>query len=49
MSACPSLEAGVVADTGDRLVVVNPLLTDWVDRVVLSLRGWEEPAGADIV
>lgn len=43
------LEAGVVADTGDRLVVVNPLLTDWVDRVVLSLRGWEEPAGADIV
>src|SRR5690606_14756920 len=43
------LEAGVIADTGDRLVVARPLLTDWVHRALLGLPGWDEPAEPDIV
>lgn len=41
--------AGVLTDTGDRLVVSRPLLTDRVHRAILGLVGWEEPVGADIV
>jgi putative oxygen-independent coproporphyrinogen III oxidase len=42
--------AGVVSDTGDRLVVAKPLLTDAVHRAVLGLAdGWEERPRADIV
>lgn len=41
--------AGVVDDTGDRLVVSRPLHTDLVHRTVLDLRGWEESVGADNV
>lgn len=46
------LEAGVIADTGDRLVVTRPLLTDLVHRTALSLAppsGWEQARAADIV
>lgn len=41
------VEAGVVSDEGDRLVVDKPMLTDEVHRVVLGLRKpdeWDQPA-----
>ena len=43
-------EAGVIAITGDRLVVTRPLLTDEVHRAVLGLEaplGWVDPQSAD--
>jgi putative oxygen-independent coproporphyrinogen III oxidase len=44
------LEAGIVSDTGHRLVVNRPLLTDAVHRAVLGLAdGWEERPHADTV
>jgi putative oxygen-independent coproporphyrinogen III oxidase len=46
------VDAGVVEDTGQRLVVRRPLLTDMVHRTVLGLSppaGWEEGRRADIV
>ncbi len=42
-------DAGVMADTGDRLVVTRPLLTDLVHRTLLGLSRWEEPVGTDNV
>ena len=46
------IEAGVVEDAGERMVVARPLLTDLVHRTVLGLAppsGWEQGQGADIV
>ena len=46
------LDAGVMAVTEGRLVVLKPLLTDEVHRAVLGLEppeGWAEVATADNV
>jgi coproporphyrinogen III oxidase-like Fe-S oxidoreductase len=45
-------EAGVIAMSGDRLIVRRPLLTDEVHRAVLGLEapvGWVDPLSADNV
>lgn len=46
------IDAGVIAREETRLVVMNPLLTDAVNRVVVGLappQGWVEPVNTDNV